>query len=196
MKSLKLLLLAGTLMMYGCSVAEVKVEVLSERTTLENQILGTYNSLDDDMLLAASVRGVDPKGNIKKPRPHSREYRDALSAMQILDFHADDVYIFKQIAWVGENNQGLIEDFGMKKENIPDEFKAFAQRYKPEEFKSVIATVNDAREVIMSRVIETNENLTEADLPEIRKIFGKLNAESASKGEKIQLADGTWTVKN
>ena len=35
--------------------AQVKVEVVSERTALENQVLGTYNAIDREMLLTASV---------------------------------------------------------------------------------------------------------------------------------------------
>ena len=37
----------------GCTLAQVKVDVVSERTSLENQVLGTYNALDREMLLVA-----------------------------------------------------------------------------------------------------------------------------------------------
>ena len=93
----------------GCTLASVNVEVLSERTALENQILGTYNALDKEMLLAASVRGVDEKGQIKTPPKKSRGRRDAVEAMQILDFHSDDLRRFKDLGWVGENSEGLTE---------------------------------------------------------------------------------------
>jgi hypothetical protein len=195
MKLLRLIFTAFLLCVFGCSVAKVKVEMLSERTTLENQILGTYNALDDEMLLFASVRGVDPKGNIKKPKRHSRQHKDAISAMQVLDFHADDIHVFKKLGWIGENNQGLVQTFEIKKSDIPIDLKEFAQRYKTEEFNSVISQVNESREVIMRQVIDMNENLSENDMLEIRMIFGKLNAESALKGEKIQLAGGRWDVK-
>ena len=57
---------------FGCTLADVKVEMLSERTALENQVLGSYNALDSQMLLAASVRGVDTSGNISWPPEHTR----------------------------------------------------------------------------------------------------------------------------
>ena len=75
----------------ACTLADVNVEMLSERTALENQVLGSYNALDSQMLLVASVRGVDTSGNITPPPRHSREYKNAISAMQVLDFHADDL---------------------------------------------------------------------------------------------------------
>ena len=179
----------------GCSLAEVKVEVMSERTALENQVLGTYNALDREMLLVASVRGVDSRGRIKKPAKQSQEHKDAVTAMQILSFHADDLQVFKQLGWVGENNQGLVEVFQMNKADIPESLKDFLERFQPEEFNYVVSQINESREIIMHRVIDMNENLSSDDMPEIRHIFGRLNTENALPGEKVQRPDGTWTVK-
>jgi len=137
----------------GCTLADVNVELLSERTALENQVLGSYNSLDAQMLLSASVRGVDTSGNITRPPRHSREYRDTISAMQVLDFHADDLDMFKRLGWVGENNQGLVEPFSMDTSDIPDNLNEFAARYSEEEFIFVISTINASREQVMRRVI-------------------------------------------
>ena len=190
---------AGALFLFGCGLIngliKVKVNVVSERTALENQILGAYNALDREMLLVASVRGVDPKGNIKASQPHSQDHKDALSAMQILDFHADDILSFKRLGWVGETNSGLIEAFALNKKTVPPPLKEFAQRYTQEEFRFVVSQVNDSRLAIMQRIIDMNENLAAADLPQIQKIFGKLNIENAAPGEKIQQPDGAWTVK-
>ena len=85
--------------------------------------------------------------------------------------------------------------FSMEKNNIPTDLKGSATRFKEEEFSAIMKEVNDARAVIMARVIDTNENLTKQDLPEIRKIFGKLNRENALPGDKIQNEDGSWIVK-
>ena len=115
--------------------------------------------------------------------------------MQALSFHADDLQTFKQLGWAGENSIGLVEIFQMKKDNLPESLKDFSARFKPEEFKYVISQINKSRELVMHRVIDMNENLTEADMPQIRRIFGKLNTENALPGVKIQQPDGTWTVK-
>lgn len=180
----------------GCTLAKVNVNVVSERTALENQILGTYNSLDREMLLVASVRGVDARGNITTPPKKSQEQKDAVAAMQLMDFHADDINMFKKLKWVGENNKGLLEPFGVNHNNIPKNMAAFAKRYSEAEFSSVVTQVNQAREVIMQRVIDMNENLTDSDLPEVRKIFAKLNFDKAEPGEKVQKEDGTWIESN
>ena len=179
----------------GCTLADVKVEMLSERTALENQVLGAYNALDSQMLLAASVRGVDSSGNISRPPEQSREQEETIQAMQIIDFHVDDLDRFKRLGWVGENNQGLIEPFDMDRDAVPEDLKEFAQRYSAEEFDYVIQKINESREKIMMRVIYMNEDLRESDLPEVRTIFAKINAEKARPGEKIQDRDGTWQIK-
>jgi hypothetical protein len=179
----------------GCTLADVKVEMLSERTALENQVLGSYNSLDTQMLLAASVRGVDSSGNITAPPKHSKEHMDTITAMQIIDFHNDDLKSFKRLGWVGENNKGLIEPFVLDKSDPPDDLKEFANRYEQSEFDSVIKNINNSRKMIMMRVIYMNENLTEKDLPEVEKIFAKINYENSNPGDKIQSEEGTWQQK-
>lgn len=179
----------------GCTLADVKVNVASERTSLENQILGSYNSLSEETLLVASVRGVDPLGRIQAPPKKSQEQQDAIAAMQVLSFHADDVDAFKRLGWVGEDNQGLLKSFGLKRDKTPDELKDFAVRYRQQEFESVLREVNAAREVVMRRAIETNAQLTRADLPKVRAVFAKLAADTSQPGDRLQNPDGSWTVK-
>lgn len=179
----------------ACTLAKVDVEVVSERTSLENQVLGAYNALDTDMLLVASVRGVDPEGNLRKAPPRSQEHKDAVAAMQLLSFHADDVQSFKTLGWVGENNAGLLTPFAVDPSQATGELTAFAERFSKPEFEAVVSQVNAARETVMRRVIDMNDTLTEDNLPEVRRVFARLNAESALPGEKIQQEDGAWIVK-
>jgi len=192
-KTLSMLVVAA--LCVGCTLARVKVDVVSERTSLENQVLGTYNALDREMLLVASVRGVDTEGRVQTPPRQSREQQDVLLAMQVLSFHEDDLQAFKQLGWVGENKEGLLTLFPMTKEKVPKELKDFADRYTEEEFKSVVEKMNSAREIVMRRVIALNESFTEADLPVVRSVFAKLNAENTNSGDKYQAEDGTWKVK-
>jgi uncharacterized protein YdbL (DUF1318 family) len=189
------LILAYLFALAGCTLAEVQVNVASERTALENQVLGSYNALTRDVLMVASVRGVNPMGEIEEPPRQSPEKQDTMEAMQVLAFHADDVDRFKALGWVGENNEGLLKRFELSRENIPDDLKAFAERYTEAEFNAVFEAVNGARERVMQRVVEVNENFSERDLPEIQRVFGKINRDNARPGEKIQTDDGSWTVK-
>jgi hypothetical protein len=183
------------LLLFGCTLAQVQVSVVSERTALENQVLGSYNSLSQDVLLVASVRGVDPLGRIQTPPRRSKDYQDAMASMQTLAFHTDDLEAFKRLGWVGENNEGLLTPFLMDKDGVPEDLKEFARRYQQEEFHTVLEEVNKARKVIMRRVVEINDDFSMEDLPKIRRVFGKINGENALPGEKIQTEDGSWKVK-
>ena len=47
----------------------------------------------------------------------------------------------------------------------------------------------------MQRVVQTNENFTTADLPAIRRVFGRLNRQNSAPGTRVQTDDGSWTVR-
>ena len=47
----------------------------------------------------------------------------------------------------------------------------------------------------MQRVIETNENFSDKDLPRVRKTFAALNHDKARAGDMIQLDNGQWVEK-
>ena len=191
----KIMAMAMLLALGGCTLADVKVEMLSERTALENQVLGSYNSLDTQMLLTASVRGVDSEGNIAPPPESSREQQEVIAAMQIVDFHADDLDLFKKLGWVGENRQGLITIFEMDLADVPENLKTSARRFGPEEFEAVVNQVNASREKIMRHVIHMNAYISDADFQEVAAIFAKIEADRADPGTRIQSEDGAWTVK-
>jgi uncharacterized protein YdbL (DUF1318 family) len=143
----------------------------------------------------ASVRGVDPLGRIQTPPKKSREQQDAIVAMQILSFHADDLDSFKRLGWVGENNQGLLQPFPLVRDKAPEDLKDFAARYGQQEFNAVLGEVNKARDTIMRRAVELNANLTQDDAPKVRSVFAKLATDTAKQGDKFQQADGSWVVK-
>ena len=187
-------LLLALLVCNGCTLAKVDVNVVSERTSLENQVLGTYNSLSEDLLLVASVRGVSPTGKIEAPPRHTPEQQEATRALETISFHADDVESFKRLGWVGENRDGLLTPFGREIPNqLTPELRSFATLYSEAEFRQVIDEVNQSREVLMNRVVQTNENFTAKDLPAIRKVFARINRQNSAPGTKVQGDDGTWT---
>jgi uncharacterized protein YdbL (DUF1318 family) len=189
----RLSLIAMALLFSGCTLAKVDVNVVSERTSLENQVLGTYNSLSEDMLLVASVRGVSPTGKIDAPPAHTPEQADAVRALETIAFHADDIEAFKRFGWVGENQEGLLTTFKRETPKVnSEELKSFAANYSEAEFQQVVKEVNQARDVLMMRVVQTNENFTVKDLPAIRKVFARINRQNSAPGSKVQDADGMW----
>jgi hypothetical protein len=195
-KSVHLPILLSMVLLVGCTLAKVDVNVVSERTSLENQVLGSYNSLSEDLLLVASVRGVSPSGKIDAPPRRSPEHRDALNALETISFHADDLESFKRLKWVGENRDGLITPFTRAiPPNLPTDLKAFSTLYSDAEFNQVVSEINGARELLFLRVVQTNENFTVKDIPAIRKIFADLNRQNSAPGTRVQGDDGRWVER-
>jgi len=170
---------------FGCSGPLVGVTVVDEKTALENQVLGTYQELTQEVLLVASVRYIDPEGKLvaRPALPPGKE--GAIRAMQRSAFNKDDVDRLKAQGILGENNEGGITIVSPDK--IAPDRQAFVRNLVEEE--------NADREVLMQRILATNEKLTQQDMPKIRRTFAALNRDRARPGDFMQLEEGQWIRK-
>ena len=169
----------------GCGGPLVGVTVVDERTALENQVLGTYQELNQEVMLVASVRYIDPKGKLKHTAELPPGKKEVTRALQRISFNKDDLNRFKRLGVIGENNKGGVSR--LSPEKVPPEDKAFLDNLLKEE--------NEDRLVVMHRVVETNETLTHQDLPKVHNMFAALNRDKASNGEWVQLGNNTWVQK-
>lgn len=175
----------GLYSLWGCGGPLVGITVVDERTALENQVLGTYQELQQEVLLVASVRYIDPKGRLKPTPPIPPGKKRVIRALQRSAFNKDDIDRFKALGVIGENNTGGITLLDLEK--VEKAQRAFVENLVKEE--------NEDRTIIMHRVIETNEDLSEDDWPRVQKMFAALNRDKARPGEMIQLDNGTWIKK-
>ena len=122
----KNLMTAGllALVLEGCGgkLVDVNVTIVDQKMVLENQILGSYEELGNDVLLLASVRSVDEEGKLR-----------ALKAMQRLEFNCDDIQGFKQTLCAGEGNDGYLKFFDNERTKTDAQFKEFAEPIIAEE---------------------------------------------------------------
>lgn len=169
----------------GCSGPLVGVTVVDEKTALENQVLGTYQELSQEVLLVASVRYIDPEGKLvaRPALPPGKEA--AIRAMQRSAFNKDDIDRLKAQGILGENNVGGVTIVAPDK--IASDRQSFVTNLVDEE--------NTDREVLMQRILATNEKLTQQDMPKIRGTFAALNRDRARPGDFVQLEEGTWIQK-
>ena len=186
-------LLAGalaTILLSACfgKLLDVNVTVVDQKTALENQILGSYEELGNDMMLLASVRSVDESGKLKTVPEIPPGKRKAIRAMQRKEFNRDDIASFKKLGCAGEGNDGLLAFIEVEKTRTDPKFKKFAQ--------AIIQEENEDRLITLNRIVATNENFSEGDLPKVRKISASLNRDNAKPGEKIQTESGEWVVKS
>jgi hypothetical protein len=160
----------------GC--ATVKPVVIDTKTQLENQVLGAFQRLEQDLILASSVRG---EGGAKL----SPLQREALEAMMIREFYRDDIDALKQQQVVGEGKDGLL--LVITKPDQPE---------RAQEVEKLVKRENDSRTIIMRRAIQQSRDLQEKDLPLVQQVFARLNRQTAQPGDRVQLESGRWeTVK-
>ena len=174
----------------GCAekLIDVNVTIVDQKTALENQILGSYEELGNEVLLLASVRSVDDEGKLKPVTEIPKGKMLALRAMQRQEFNRDDIQGFKKTQCAGEGNDGMLKFFENERTLKDAKFKEFAVAILKEE--------NEDRLTILNRIVATNENFSEKDLPKVQKISASLNRDNAGPEEKIQLEDGSWSNKN
>lgn len=164
----------------ACTIHTPEMKFTGEKTALENQILGTYNQVREDVWMVASVRAANPDSQITL----SEEKRAVLTAIQNREFNKDDVDEFKRDGAVGENARGLLEIRPLPRLDNDPAYRKLVE--------DIVAEENRDRQIIMQRITEINSN---APASEIEKVFAKMNRDNARSGEWLQLPDGTWVKR-
>lgn len=177
------LLLAGAL---GAGCVSAQIQVVDERTALENQILGSYEELDRDLQLVASVRAVDETGKRKGPPSFSQIRAQAVAARQTQRFQLDDVQELKTAGCLGEGADGLLASRPCPSGNQEQVARRIAR---------TVAAENAARKVLLLFVVTTSPDLTEDDTDKLARAWARLNRDRAEKGHWIQDDAGAWTQK-
>jgi uncharacterized protein YdbL (DUF1318 family) len=185
------LMLAGAMVfvMANCTqkLVDVNVTIVDQKTALENQILGSYKELDNDVLLLASVRSIDEKGKLKPATEIPKGKLKALRALQRQEFNRDDIQEFKQSLCAGEGNDGYLKFFVNERIKTDAKYKEFVE--------TLIAEENEDRRIVLQRIVATNETFTDQDLAKVEKISASLNRDNAKPGEKIQEETGSWLIR-
>ena len=167
---------------------EAKIQVVDERTALENQILGQYEELDRELLLVASVRAAPAGGGGPEAGlPVVSRLRDeALRARQTQQFNRDDLDELKAKGCLGEGGDGMLK---------PRECEASRETSVAERVARLVEAENQARRSILRYVVASSPDLTEQDLPKLTAAWSRLAHEQARPGEWIQDAGGAWKQK-
>ncbi|MBN1155173.1 DUF1318 domain-containing protein [candidate division KSB1 bacterium] len=178
-----LLLIALAVFFIRCSVQAPEVKITGEKTALENQIIGTYEDIEQDSWNIASVRSTSPN----EVKQISEEKKKVLSAVQNRRFNKDDVNELKRDGVIGESSAGKLVIIDADKMNSDTEYKKRVEK--------VIADENRDRNIIIERTMQVNEQVSEADEDRVLKIFAKIFQDESEANTWIQNEDGTWMKK-
>ena len=188
---------AVLLLVCGCDLlgglVGTKIEVKGAQRSLEEQILGAFERVGEEVYLLAGVRAIDPlSGEPTAPPPMTRSERRALEARRRMEFNRDDVIRFKRSGYVGEGNGGVLIVFPEELQDV-----RAAQPRLPDLVQAIVEEENEDRLVIAQRIVDTNPKLKgEEGLLTVQRVLAAKHRQEAEAGMKLQLPDGTWTTKN
>jgi len=160
-----------------------EVKITGEKTALENQVIGTYQEIEQDSWTIASVRSTSPG----KKQAISEEKKAVLDAVQSRRFNRDDINELKRDGIIGENNQGFLE--------IRDNEKLNADPELARRVEKLISDENDDRRTILNRSMQINEQIAEAGENAVSRIYAKIYQDESESGTWIQLDAGDWAKK-
>lgn len=171
------------ILIFGCSIRAPEVKVSGEKTTLEKQILGTYEELERDAQVIASSRLVEGE----KRALISLEKKRILDALRNRRSNRADIEDLKKDGVIGEDNRGFLQIMPTDKLEKDPEYKAMVTR--------LVERENRDRQVIMDWIIAVNTYLKEKERDKIYAVVAKINQRKAEPGTWIQLDDGQWVKK-
>ncbi len=173
-----------------CMISIPPITITSERTSLENQILGTYKQIREDVWLVSSaqtVEGLKMMYSTNTNNLQSQFSRKVLDAINTQEYNKEEIKKLKKMGIIGENNKGFISYIANPEiEKNEKEKKRILQ---------IISEENDARLILMLEVINRNEDLTVDDLDNVMKSFAKMYRDELEEGEYYQLPTGEWIRK-
>jgi hypothetical protein len=171
-------LLVCALTSAGCFT--VQAVNIGQKTSLEMQLMGQFEQLSEEEMLAASVRA----GPDAPPAATSALEAAAVAARQRQLFNRDDVTALKGAGCLGE---GLGAQLVARPCAKDAEVQALRARLVEEE--------NADRAAVMAWAIEADPVLTRRDSAQVAAVYHRLLLEQARKGEQVQNDDGAWTVR-
>jgi hypothetical protein len=184
----------GGFLVLGSAACTFNFDVMTQRTALENQVMGSYRELEDDLILVSSVRSAKQarrgKGKDGAVAAMSESKRRALDARQNQDFNRDDLEELKDKTVIGETASGAV---AFLPAGIGGEARGSASERKLAQ--TLIAEENRDRETIWQRYIAANPNLKEKDLPVVKRTYAKIQRDQMRKGQWYQDEGGRWEAK-
>jgi uncharacterized protein YdbL (DUF1318 family) len=172
---------------YAAASCSVKFELTSQRTALENQIMGSYKELDDD-LMVTSIERPASLNDQKTSKSLGESTLDRAEKNRL--FNADDIQELKDKGIIGETADGTIT---VLPKQIGGSLRATPQQLKLAE--ALVDEENRDRTTIWKNSIPTTPKNFEKDEKSIREIFIKKIYDSAPSGHWFNV-DGTWKEKS
>ena len=179
MKHLNYFLLMTSLLLGGCFT--IKTVNISQKTSLEHQLMGSFEPLTEEEMLLGTVRA-------EAQLLHAEELsldQLALQARRRQLFNRDDINTFKEQGCLGETNQGQLVSRNCS--NIDAQQESLRNQ--------VLEQETTDREAIINWVISQHDHLQESHRAQVILIYRQFILSRSPKGTPFESRDGTWAQK-
>jgi hypothetical protein len=176
--------IALTLLAAACSLQAPEIKVTGERSLLEKQVLGSYQSFGRELWMSTSLRGL-PDTLVQ-----AGERENLLKAIRRRRFNADDRLRLLAAGWLGESREGRLEP---REASAASGAAGAAPPAADEELRArLLRQENQDRETLLARLARLYPG---QDAAELTRIFAGIQADEAPAGAWLQRADGSWARK-
>lgn len=174
----------------GFSLIKTPIFV-DDRTALENQVLGEYEPLEEDLLLITSLPGSAGGAAAAQaqltastdPRVSDAQAR-LVRILQVQQYNQDDLLRYLQQGWIGEQSDGYLHLFN---ERIAGE----SARTR-EQLERFVKEANRDRSDLIAALIVISPALADSDRPETERLYGKRRIGRLTQGMWYQNPEGKW----
>lgn len=177
------------LIITGCTIKPPEVIITSEKTTLENQLLGSNETMAEDPLSVAAVWSRDfVPGMIIDTSGAALKGADQISTRKLIlsqirrQTMQDHIEQLKRNGILGEKANGFITA-------MSDTIRAYA------EVQRIVAAENSDRATIWQYYAENAGTEADKALESIRKDFADLMSKTSPTGTWIEDDLGNWSKK-
>jgi hypothetical protein len=167
------------LLLSGCLT--IKTVNISQKTSLEHQLMGSFEPLTEQEMLLSSVRD---EAQMVRAEELSED-QAAVAARRRQLFNRDDIQRFKRQGCLGEALSGALVNRSC--DNEAQEAQPIIERVLGEE------TID--REAIISWVISQHDHLQEAQRGQVKQIYRQFILSHSPRGTPFQDLDGNWLFK-
>ncbi|MBT6177032.1 MAG: hypothetical protein HOI23_07265 [Deltaproteobacteria bacterium] len=179
MQHLNLPVLIGCLLLSGCLT--IKTVNISQKTSLEHQLMGSFEPLTEEEMLLSSVR--DEAQLLRAEELN--EDQAALAARRRQLFNRDDVERFKRLGCLGEALSNQLIARTCDDESTGS--KTIIERILTEESRD--------RETIITWVISQHDHLQEDQRGQVKEIYRQFILSRSPSGTPFQDSNGDWLLK-
>ncbi|MCB9555135.1 MAG: DUF1318 domain-containing protein [Deltaproteobacteria bacterium] len=153
------------------SCVSLKAVTVDRKTALENQILGTMQRMEPELILLSSTRGPATDGKSK-----SQRHRQAIEAALVRAFYRDDIDQLKDKQLVGEARGWRL---------------AITQKTSAA-LSQLVERENQARDLLVQHLISLSPRLRASDIARVRDVLYRMQVANAQAGHRVQDEKGVW----